>query len=80
MTEVDYKKMSLKIPCDQHTWLTERAQQVRNNNDAPVPAGERVYPNQLIEVAISYLMATDVDWNMIQSQDDLMGELGLEGL
>ncbi|MEO0869791.1 MAG: hypothetical protein AAFY17_15410 [Cyanobacteria bacterium J06642_11] len=77
MTEVDYKKMSLKIPLIQHSWLTERAQQVRSNNVDPVPTGERVYPNQLIEVAIAYLMATDVDWAAIQSKDDLMGELGV---
>ncbi|MEO1352326.1 MAG: hypothetical protein AAFW84_26605 [Cyanobacteria bacterium J06635_15] len=61
MSESGIQKMNIRLSRDQHTWLTERAQQVRSNNVDPVPAGERVYPNQLIEVAIAYLMATDVD-------------------
>jgi hypothetical protein len=69
--------VNIKITESQQEWLAERAKQVRRNNDEPVPASDRVYPQHLIGVAIDLLSSTDVNWSEIKSTQDLKQVLGL---
>ena len=69
--------INIKILSDQHTWLTQTARQVRDNNGTPVAPRDRVFPQHLIGVAISLLQASDVDWNQVQTTADLKRFLNL---
>lgn len=69
--------MNIKIPRSLHQWLSDTAQQIRDNNPEPVPASERVFPQHLIQVAIALLEKTEVDWNQVQSVDDVRNQLDL---
>jgi hypothetical protein len=69
--------INIKILSDQHTWLTQTARQVRDNNGTPVAPSDRVFPQHLIGVAITLLQASDVDWNQVQTIDDLKQFLNL---
>jgi hypothetical protein len=53
--------INIKIARRQRDWLASTAQIVRQNNLEPVPAGERVYPQHLIGVAIALLQNSSVD-------------------
>jgi hypothetical protein len=53
--------INIKIACRQRDWLASTAQIVRQNNLEPVPAGERVYPQHLIGMAIALLQNSSVD-------------------
>lgn len=69
--------INIKILSDQHTWLTQTARQVRDNNGTPVAPSDRVFPQHLIGVAIALLHASDVDWNQVQTTADLKRFLNL---
>ncbi len=69
--------INIKIDKEQKDWLSERATQIRANNHQPVSPGNRVYPQHLIQVAISLLQTTDVDWTTITSINDLQKHLKL---
>lgn len=69
--------INIKITKSQKSWLTETAQQVRDNNTEPVPPNDRVYPQHLIGVAIDLLKDTDIDWSGVKSVEDLRQVLNL---
>ena len=69
--------VNIKLPKSQTDWLRETAQLVRGNNDAPVPAGQRVFPQHLIGVAIELLQDTEIDWSTVKNIDDLRRHLKL---
>lgn len=69
--------VNIKIGRKQQRWLQDVAQQVRDNNDAPVPPNERVYPQHLIGAAIDLLAAQDIDWDSIKNIDDLKEALNI---
>ena len=69
--------VNIKIPETQQTWLADTAKRVRQNNEAPVPASERVYPQHLIQTAIALLQSTDLDWENIKNVTDLKQALDL---
>lgn len=53
--------VNIKLPLSYKRWLAATAQIIRQNNLQPLPAGKRVYPQQLIEVAVELLQRSDVD-------------------
>lgn len=67
--------INIKIPKSSKQWLTERSQQVRDNNSEPVPPRERVYPQHLINMAIELLQNSDLDWSQIKNIEDLQQQL-----
>jgi len=69
--------VNIKILESQQEWLTDTAKQVRQNNDAPVPASDRVYPQHLIQMAIDLLKSADVDWLEVQNVEQLRKALSL---
>ncbi len=69
--------VNIKITRTQHEWLTDTARTVRDNNDLPVPPGDRVYPQHLIGVAIELLQASDIDWNQVRNVEDLKQKLNI---
>lgn len=70
--------VNIKITRAQHDWLNDTSRQVRENNDEPVPAVDRVYPQHLIGVAIDLLKATGVDWNTVTNLQDLRKQLSCQ--
>ena len=69
--------VNIKISRTQHDWLNDTSRQVRENNDEPVPAADRVYPQHLIGVAIDLLTSADVDWATVGNVQDLRKLLNL---
>jgi hypothetical protein len=69
--------VNIKITESQQEWLADTAKQVRRNNDDPVAANERVYPQHLIQAAIDVLKSADVDWAEVKNISDLRQALGL---
>lgn len=69
--------VNIKITEQQQEWLADTAKQVRQNNDTPTPAGDRVYPQHLIQVAIELLKSADVEWDEIHNVEDLKQQLNL---
>jgi hypothetical protein len=69
--------VNIKITRTQHEWLTDTARTVRDNNDTPVPPGDRVYPQHLIGVAIELLQASDINWNEVRNVEDLKQQLNI---
>lgn len=69
--------INIKIAREQQEWLANTAQQVRDNNDVPVPAGDRCYPQHLIQVAIDLLATASVDWSKVRNIEDLRKHLNL---
>lgn len=63
--------INIKISRAQHEWLTDTARTIRDNNDSPVPPGDRVYPQHLIGVAIDLLQAKEIDWSQVKNVEDL---------
>jgi hypothetical protein len=57
--------------------LADTAKQVRRNNDEPVAAIDRVYPQHLIGIAIDLLKDSEIDWDKIQNIQDLKKSLYL---
>lgn len=69
--------INIKIPKTQKDWLNQTAVEVRENNNEPVPPGDRVYPQHLIRVAIELLQSADIDWSEVKNIEDLRGQLNL---
>lgn len=69
--EEPFVTVNIKIRKSQQDWLADTAFQVRQNNETPVPASERVYPQHLIQTAIDLLKASDVDWEQVKNVEDL---------
>lgn len=69
--------INIKITRTQHTWLSQTARSVRDNNNTPVAPSERVFPQHLISVAIDLLQDTDIDWSQIKNAEDLRQSLKL---
>ncbi len=69
--------VNIKILESQQEWLADTAKQVRQNNDSPVPANERVYPQHLIQVAVDLLKSSDVDWENVRNVEELRNSLKL---
>jgi hypothetical protein len=69
--------VNIKITRIQHDWLNETSRQVRENNDEPVPAADRVYPQHLIGVALDLLKGADIDWGTVANVQDLRKQLNI---
>lgn len=69
--------MNIKILESQQEWLADTAKQVRQNNDTPVPANDRVYPQHLIQTAIDLLQSAEVDWQQVKNVEELKKVLNL---
>ena len=63
--------INIKVTSSQQKWLAQTAQQIRSNNEVAVAAGDRVYPQHLIQVAIDLLKAQGVDWQQVKNVDEL---------
>lgn len=63
--------VNIKVNESQQEWLADTAKQVRRNNDEPVAAIDRVYPQHLIGIAIDLLKESDIDWGKVQNIQDL---------
>ncbi|MGB3791005.1 MAG: hypothetical protein WA949_23570 [Phormidesmis sp.] len=77
--EQDRKTATLNIQVTraQQRWLQNTAQDIRDNNDEPVPGPQRVYPVHLIQAAIDLLKIQDVKWDEIRDVDGLRDALNL---
>jgi hypothetical protein len=75
--EEPFVTVNIKIKKSQQDWLADTAFQVRQNNETPVPASERVYPQHLIQTAIDLLKTSDVDWETVKNVEDLRQVLKL---
>lgn len=69
--------VNIKIPRSQHEWLTNTARQVRDNNEEPVAASDRVYPQHLIQIAVEMLKSSGVNWSEVRNADELRHALML---
>ena len=69
--------VNIKIKASQHEWLNETARLIRDNNTEPVPAGDRVYPQHLIGVAIELLRSSNVNLSQVRNMEDLKEHLNL---
>ena len=69
--------VNIKIRTDQRDWMDSTARLVRDNNTEPVPAGDRTYPQHLIQVAIDLLKSADVDWAQVRNVEELKEQLRL---
>ena len=69
--------VNIKIKESQQDWLADTAKLVRQNNEAPVPASDRVYPQHLIQTAIDFLQSAEVDWQQVKSIKELRQALDL---
>ena len=63
--------VNIKVNESQQEWLADTAKQVRRNNNEPVAAIDRVYPQHLIGIAIDLLKESDIDWGKVQNIQDL---------
>ena len=63
--------VNIKVNESQQEWLADTAKQVRRNNNEPVTAIDRVYPQHLIGIAIDLLKESDIDWGKVQNIQDL---------
>ena len=63
--------VNIKVNESQQEWLADTAKQVRRNNNEPVAAIDRVYPQHLIGIAIDLLKASNLDWEKVQNIQDL---------
>ena len=69
--------VNIKVNESQQEWLADTAKQVRRNNDQPVAAIDRVYPQHLIGIAIDLLKESDIDWGKVQNIQDLKKVLNI---
>ena len=69
--------LNIQVTRSQQRWLQDTAQDIRDNNEAPVPGPERVYPVHLIQVAIDLLKKQEVDWEDITDIEGLRNQLNL---
>ena len=69
--------LNIQVTRAQQKWLQDTAQNIRDNNDKPVPGPQRVYPVHLIQAAIDLLSSQDVEWDEIQDVQGLRDSLNL---
>ena len=69
--------VNIKVNESQQEWLADTAKQVRRNNNEPVAAIDRVYPQHLIGIAIDLLKESDIDWGKVQNIQDLKKVLNI---
>lgn len=69
--------VNIKVPSSQQKWLADTAQQIRGNNDSAVAAGDRVFPQHLIQVAIDLLKAQGIDWTEVKNVAELRDSLNI---
>ena len=69
--------VNIKVNESQQEWLADTAKQERRNNDEPVAAMDRVYPQHLIGIAIDLLKESDIDWGKVQNIQDLKKVLNI---
>lgn len=69
--------LNIQVTRAQQRWLQNTAQDIRDNNDAPVPGPKRVYPVHLIQAAIDLLRTQDIEWDAITDVEGLKDALNL---
>ncbi|MFK8184808.1 MAG: hypothetical protein AB8B99_15660 [Phormidesmis sp.] len=69
--------LNIQVTRAQQRWLQNTAQDIRDNNDAPVPGPQRVYPVHLIQAAIDLLRTQDIEWDTITDIEGLNNALNL---
>lgn len=69
--------LNIQVTRAQQRWLQNTAQDIRDNNDGPVPGPQRVYPVHLIQAAIDLLRTQDVEWDEIKDVEGLKDALSL---
>ena len=69
--------LNIQVTRAQQRWLQNTAQDIRDNNDAPVPGPQRVYPVHLIQAAIDLLRTQDIEWDSITDVEGLKDALNI---
>ncbi|NJM99507.1 MAG: hypothetical protein HC800_22305 [Phormidesmis sp. RL_2_1] len=69
--------LNIQVTRAQQRWLQNTAQDIRDNNDGPVPGPQRVYPVHLIQAAIDLLRTQDIVWDEIKDVEGLKDALNL---
>ena len=69
--------LNIQVTRAQQRWLQNTAQDIRDNNDSPVPGPQRVYPVHLIQAAIDLLRTQDIEWDTIADVEGLKDALNL---
>ena len=69
--------LNIQVTRSQQRWLQDMAQDIRDNNETPVPGPERVYPVHLIQVAIDLLKMQSVEWGKVTDIEGLRDQLNL---
>ena len=69
--------LNIQVTRAQQRWLQNTAQDIRDNNDAPVPGPQRVYPVHLIQAAIDLLRTQDIEWDTITDVEGLKDALNI---
>lgn len=69
--------LNIQVTRTQQRWLQDKAQDIRDNNETPVPGPERVYPVHLIQVAIDLLKTQDINWAEVTDTEELRNQLNL---
>lgn len=77
VTQEKLVTVNIKITHSQQEWLADTAKQIRGNNSTPVPPGDRVYPQHLIQVAVDLLQNSGLDWTEIRNVEELKKLLSL---
>ena len=69
--------LNIQVTRSQQRWLQDTAQDIRDNNELPVPGPERVYPVHLIQIAIELLKKQDINWSEVTDIKGLQDQLKL---
>ncbi len=69
--------LNIQVTRSQQRWLQNTAQDIRDNNDGPVPGPQRVYPVHLIQAAIDLLRTQDIEWDKIKDVEGIKDALNL---
>lgn len=69
--------LNIQVTRAQQRWLQNTAQDIRDNNEQPVPGPQRVYPVHLIQAAVDLLRSQDIKWDEIQDVEGLRESLNL---
>jgi hypothetical protein len=70
--------VNIKILEQQQEWLANTSKRIRKTNTTPVPPGDRVYPQHLIQTAIDLLMSAELDWSQVRNVAELKEKLGIK--
>ena len=63
--------INIKISRQQHQWLTNTAQAIRDDSQQPTTPNERIYPQHLISIAIELLQNAGIKWHRVGSVADI---------